>query len=571
MKKTCLILAAAAALAAPALARAGDVTLHAKRFDMLAFRFAGSGTVRYQAHLVTGRWSAWQTAGDDPAWTGEADSYRVRRSGAVRGLRVVKIWSRVTTAPKPRHLAGSNAPAIVTRAAWGANEEIVRGKPVYAPSIKLAIVHHTAGPNNYTRAQAAAIVRGIETYHVQGNGWNDIGYNFLVDRFGDIFEGRAGGIERNVVGAHAEGFNTGTVGVALIGNFTTARPTQAMQNALVQLLAWRLDVAHVDPLSTVAYTSGGNAKFAAGKVVTLRAISGHRDTGPSECPGNAAYALLPAIAQRVAKTDLPKLYSPTVTGVPGGPVRFQARLSSPLPWTITVVDQLGNTVASASGKSATVDWTWRSLASPKGSYTWTIAAPNTRAATGTLGIARPAAPAPLALSGVTATSSKLSFTLSTPAQVEAHVVDSSGATVAQVLPAGPRPAGANAVGWDSSGLATGSYKLVVTATAGGRSVTKWVDLTFDRNVTGFAAAPGDAGTTDFTFTLAQPAAVTLAIQNGGTTIAQIYAGSLPAGTFVVSWDGTVAGPPLAAGSYTALLQAVDATGTATATTPFTVG
>ena len=122
-----------------------------------------------------------------------------------------------------------------------------------------------------------------------------------------------------------------------------------MQDALVKLLAWRLDVAHVDPLSTVVYTSGGNAKFKAGKIVTLRAISGHRDTGPSECPGNDAYALLPAIAKRVSLTGLPKLYSPTVAGALGGPVRFQARVSSALPWTVTITDQLGKIVASGTG------------------------------------------------------------------------------------------------------------------------------------------------------------------------------------------------------------------------------
>src|SRR6202012_3717786 len=86
------------------------------------------------------------------------------------------------------------------------------------------------------------------------------------------------------------------------------------QDALVKLLSWRLDIAHVDPLATVAYTSGGNAKFKAGKVVTLRAISGHRDTGPSECPGNAAYALIGPIAKRVAATGLPKLYAPPLSG-----------------------------------------------------------------------------------------------------------------------------------------------------------------------------------------------------------------------------------------------------------------
>ena len=272
-----------------------------------------------------------------------------------------------------------------SRAAWDANEEIVRAAPVIAPVLRLAVVHHTAGSNDYTRAQAAAIVRGIEVYHVQGNGWNDIGYNFLVDRFGTIYEGRGGGIDQNVIGAHAQGFNAGTVGVALVGNFSAATPTQAQQAALVRLLAWRLDVAHIDPLSKVLYTSGGNFKFHAGKLVTLRAVSGHRDTGPSECPGSVAYALLPALTRRIAATGLPKLYGPTVAGVRGRPVRFQARLSSSLGWTVAVVDRPGKPVATGRGTGTLVDWTWRSLRLARGTYTWTISAPGIRVATGTLG------------------------------------------------------------------------------------------------------------------------------------------------------------------------------------------
>ena len=144
------------------------------------------------------------------------------------------MWSRVTAVPA-RTLTQAGTPAIVTRAAWGANEEIVRARPSLAPAVRLAVIHHTAGTNSYTRAQAAAIVRGIEVYHVQGNGWNDIGYNFLVDRFGTVYEGRGGGIERNVIGAHAEGFNTGTTGIALLGNYLSAVPTPAQQNALAGL------------------------------------------------------------------------------------------------------------------------------------------------------------------------------------------------------------------------------------------------------------------------------------------------------------------------------------------------
>jgi hypothetical protein len=148
----------------------------------------------------------------------------------------------------------------------------------------------------------------------------------------------------------------------MIGNYSAARPPKAQVDAVVKLLAWRLDVAHLDPLSTVVYTSGGNYKFRAGRIVTLRAISGHRDTGPSECPGNGAYPLLPSIAARVAATGLPKLYLPTVAGVLGGPVRFQARLSSPLPWTVTIADSRGGRSRAEVGRARS--WTGRGRRCP---------------------------------------------------------------------------------------------------------------------------------------------------------------------------------------------------------------
>src|SRR5205807_2980686 len=137
------------------------------------------------------------------------------------------------------------------RLSWGADESIRRAGPRYADAVHFAIVHHTAGSNNYTRAQSAAIVRGIQVYHVRGNGWDDIGYNFLVDKYGQVFEGRYGGIDKAVVGAHALGFNYGSVGVAMIGNYNGAGLTAAARASLVKLLAWRLDVAHVDPASRV--------------------------------------------------------------------------------------------------------------------------------------------------------------------------------------------------------------------------------------------------------------------------------------------------------------------------------
>ncbi|MBV8598544.1 MAG: peptidoglycan recognition protein, partial [Actinobacteria bacterium] len=403
MKK--LLFVAASCLALPGIARAGLATMVARdvptgpralqavappiRFNMVGLHWRGSGSVAFSTRTIGGRWSAWQVADDDTdgdpgpgkhdgnvVWVGASGGIRFRTSGSIASLRAYYLCSRVTTAPR-RTLAIAGSPAIVSRADWMADEKIVRAKPLYAKTLKLAIVHHTANTNDYTPAQAAAIVRGIETYHVQANGWNDIGYNFLVDRYGNVYEGRAGGIDKNVIGAHALGFNTGTVGVSLIGNFTSATPPPAMQAALVKLLAWRLDVAHIDPLSKVVYTSGGNLKFKAGTVVTLNAISGHRDTGPTECPGNAAYALLPAIAKRVSLTGLPKLYSPTVSGSLGGPVRFQARLSSSLPWTVTVTGASGVVAASQKGTGATIDWTWPSAGAHDAPYTWPLGAGTT--------------------------------------------------------------------------------------------------------------------------------------------------------------------------------------------------
>ena len=165
-------------------------------------------------------------------------------------------------------------------------------------------------------------MRAIELYHVQGNGWNDIGYNFLVDKYGQVFEGRYGGITRPVIGAHAQGFNSGSVGIAVIGDYGSTSISPAARAALVSLIAWRLDLAHVDPLSKVVRVSAGNPRYPAGTAVTLNAISGHRDVYPTSCPGASLYAQLPSLRSEVAQTGLPKLYSPAVVGTLGGPVRF---------------------------------------------------------------------------------------------------------------------------------------------------------------------------------------------------------------------------------------------------------
>jgi N-acetylmuramoyl-L-alanine amidase len=636
MKK--LLLAIALALVFPAAGHAGLVTMTSQEiplgprgllgaterqpFDMLGVHWQGPGSVAFRTRSAAGRWSAWVTADDDSGpdagsrerqrawrdgnldWVGDSIAAQFRASGMVTRLRAYYLDSRVA-ARRPRTLASAGMPAIVPRSSWQADEAITRAKPQYAPRLELAIVHHTAGTNSYTPGQAAAIVRGIEIYHVQANGWNDIGYNFLVDRFGTIYEGRAGGVTRNVIGAHAEGFNRGTVGVALIGNFQAATPPPAMRSALVTLLAWRLDVAHVDPLSTVVYRSGGNLTYKAGRRVTLRAISGHRDTGPTACPGSGAYRLLPGIARAVARTGLPKLYAPLVTGSLGGDVRFQARLSSSLYWTVTVSAADGTIVAQHAGRSSLIDWTWDSAGAGSGPFRWSIATTVALLpASGTLGKASPppppppppgvpvqvSAPVPAGLlvtpdalapgvdgSGGVVT---VAFALASPASVTVTVRSADpGATATQTLLAAALPAGPSSFDWNLAGLPDGRYRIAVASKVAGETpVSRSVALLVDRTLTGLAAAPaavspngdGAADTTTIGFQLARPAQVTVKIERLGKTVATVQSSTLGAGPQAVIWNGTAGGVPVPDGPYQAVATVTDAFGTISFSTPLTV-
>ncbi len=345
--------------------------------------------------------------------------------------------------------------------------------------MRLAIVHHTATPSVYSSDQAAAIVRGIDVYHVKGNGWNDIGYNFLVDRYGHVFEGRYGGVTKNVIGAHALGFNTGSVGIALIGNYMTDRPTQAQLQALERLIGWRLDLAHVDPTSTLTYASNGSERYRAGTPVKLRAVSGHRDTGFTSCPGTNLYALLGQVARAARGIGLPKLYSPVVLGKVGGRVTFKARLSSALAWTVTVTGPAGGTVASGSGLGSNVSWVWSSAGTPPGRYTWTIEAGSSMLpASGVIGGRSLPVPGGHLLKGLMVTpttlspngdgyadTATLSYALTAQATVTATVIDSTGTPVATIVSARKQSARAISTAWSPDLLPDGPYTLSVSASA----------------------------------------------------------------------------------------------------------
>jgi hypothetical protein len=604
-----LIAAALVFFAAPAAAFADatltmrDVPLHGERtlasasreFDLVGLHWRGSGSVQFRTRSLSGRWSAWRGAAPEredlpdegnaetrttrgwrvgnPYWTGPSDRIAYRVRGRVLRLRAYFVRSPEERIPL-RRVSMAGSPPILSRSTWGANEAIRRAPPSYAPSVQFALVHHTAGTNSYTPSQSAAIVRGIEVYHVQGNGWNDIGYNFLVDKYGQVFEGRYGGVDKNVIGAHAEGFNTGSVGVALLGTYGSAAPPVVARNALANLLAWRLDLAHVDPRSMLTWTSGGNARFAAGVPVTLRAVSGHRDTGFTTCPGAALYAQLGAIAQKAASVGLPKLYAPTVRGTLGGQVRFQARLSQGLPWTVTVADSTGVAVATGSGTSQAVDWTWDASTVTPGLYTWTIAAGDSlRPATGTIG----AKPVVLALTSAVASPrtitpdgdgqtdvSQITYTLTAPATVTATLRGPDGGDLA-VLFSQQRQPGKQTFRFAAAGVADGRYEIVLSATDGKQTVTSVVPVLVDRTVRLFAAStsafsPNGDGVADelgFSFELTRAASVRLDVAQAGRTVASVYSADLQPGSQSVTWNGGSAKD----GKYAGVLTATNDVGT----------
>ncbi len=199
--------------------------------------------------------------------------------------------------PPAAVLGPGQAPNVITRAQWGADESSRCGPPRYDRGVRAAVVHHTAGSNDYSPQDSAAIVRAIFAYHTRTLGWCDIAYNALVDKYGQVFEGRAGGIDRPVAGSHTGGFNRNTWGVAMLGDFETVRPGEVQLRAVGRLLGWRLGLDHVNPRGTVTLTSAGGpyTKFRAGQNVTLPDILTHRDVGVTECPGNAAYAAMDEI------------------------------------------------------------------------------------------------------------------------------------------------------------------------------------------------------------------------------------------------------------------------------------
>lgn len=203
--------------------------------------------------------------------------------------------------------AATAQPEILPRSSytskgWAYSNSGCSGGPSTASGgVKYAVVHHTTNSNTYAASDVPAMLASIYTYHTGTNGWCDTGYNFIVDRFGRIWEGRSGGIAKAIVGGHAQGFNTGSVGVSFLGQYepgaspTSAAPSQVSLDAAAKVIGWKLSLNGIDPTGTVSVTSGGSNKYPSGTVVTLNRVIGHRDVGQTACPGANLYSKLPSI------------------------------------------------------------------------------------------------------------------------------------------------------------------------------------------------------------------------------------------------------------------------------------
>jgi len=241
------------------------------------------------AGRVEGNASAY---GTEPLWVDNAIGYELNLSSADAPTAEIALVrdeiKRTVTEALP--VAGAAVPTpfgIHMRTEWGARSTSTS----VGSTVKLAVVHHSASSNDYSPAEVPAVLRSIQAYHMDGRGWSDIAYNFVVDKFGGIWEGRGGGIDRPIIGAHSMGFNTNSVGVMVIGDYTAAQPTAAALESVSQVIGWKFALHHVDPAGRVDFTSLGSTKYEAGVVVNLPRVVGHQNIGLTGCPGSIQNAI----------------------------------------------------------------------------------------------------------------------------------------------------------------------------------------------------------------------------------------------------------------------------------------
>ncbi|HET7399941.1 MAG TPA: FG-GAP-like repeat-containing protein [Intrasporangium sp.] len=266
----------------------------------------------------------------DPMWVGDTTRVQLRFAArsALRTARLEEIDPGASPADQPEAApAGSAAalparPRIYSRAEWGADESLRGGcVPTVNSSVDGVVVHHDAGSNDYTPSGSFAILRSILAYHTQVNGWCDIGYNMVVDKYGQAFEGRYGGLTNPVQGAHALGFNQNTFGISMLGNYMTARPSAAGLSILERAIAWRLRFSALATSTVTWYGGAPSTRYPTVGSYALPMIIGHRDVNYTDCPGTYLYAQLPAIRSAVAALQtapLPGVFHTDVAAVERG-------------------------------------------------------------------------------------------------------------------------------------------------------------------------------------------------------------------------------------------------------------
>lgn len=323
-------------LDAGAIAAARTVSLRAPgRFDLLGFAWEGPRALRGDVRVRSDghRWSRWQPlpAGDhereaeageritDPVWVGGADALQLRLRHSVDRLTVHFVNSTGTATPSARRRSAlrralardarlaavrpaPGAPPIIPRAAWAGRAGRPSAPPLYG-EVALGVVHHTESLNAYGPGDSAAMILAIAQYHRDVRHWDDIGYNFLIDRYGQIFEGRAGGVLEAVAGAHAGGFNQVSTGAAILGSFSGAQPSSRATSAVARLLAWKLTYHGAPTTGRVVVPDRGTRpdRYRPGDNVRLPRIAGHRDLNATECPGGQLYRRLPGLRRLIAR------------------------------------------------------------------------------------------------------------------------------------------------------------------------------------------------------------------------------------------------------------------------------
>ncbi len=302
-------------------------------FSLLGVEWAAPANARIELRTRPsgGPWSPWFVASHrghapdrvhaaadlsgDPIWTGPADLVQLRTSRPLERVRLHFVaLSACATAPgiradtatafplaEPLLDAGPGQPPIIAREAWSG------GRPPAVPpaygTVKLAFVHNTINPNGYGAGDVPAMLLAMYQFHRFVRGWNDLGYNFVVDLYGRIWEAREGGIDQAVVGAQAGAYNAVSTGAAVLGTFMDVIPSDVALKALERLLAWKLSLHGVPTDGAVKVrvnpADAFYTPFKPGQLVSLPRVAGHRDGDATDCPGNAFYGHLPVMRTRI--------------------------------------------------------------------------------------------------------------------------------------------------------------------------------------------------------------------------------------------------------------------------------